>query len=101
MISWLRYGRHFRTGMNGRLSETREYLFRFLSGDLHVQGIRAEIHVIAPTNFAACTDRDLLEGTLVVPQIKNTLADEMGQIHDAVNTVRVSEPESVIRKRPT
>src|SRR5207248_1806927 len=77
-----------------RSFESRKHLLGTLSGQRHVQGIRAQIKLF-PCDRATFVDAHGLEELAVIPGIEHAAACQMAEIDLTFDSVRVAKPDSV------
>ena len=75
------------SGTNRRRLEAGERLLGLLSGDLHVEGVGAEIEPLAPDQFSGSTDLHLAKLADISPQGKDAFASHGGDIGHAGHAI--------------
>jgi len=69
------------SGTGGLLAQDREQLFGLLAGYLEVQGVRAEIDLVVPDQFAGRADPDLREDGIIVPAGEDAFAYQVRKVN--------------------
>jgi hypothetical protein len=79
----------------GLLPDVPEFVLVLFSRDLQVQGVSAEINLVAPANLACGSDRYPAKRIRIVPQLEYTLADQMRKVNVARHAIRVPQMQSI------
>jgi len=70
-----------------QLAQLGKEIFGFFASNLEIDCVWADVNVLAPRNLAARSNVDLLKFSVVIPERKNTLTSEMGQINNSFDAV--------------
>ena len=87
------------SGTNRRRLEAGERLLGLLSGDLHVEGVGAEIEPLAPDQFSGSTDLHLAKLADISPQGKDAFASHGGDIGHAGHAIGKFQAQLVAAQR--
>src|SRR5436190_1423644 len=79
--------------------EFREQVFRSLPGQPHIDGVGAQLDLIAPLNLPPRPDVDLLESAVVVPSLEDAAPCQIGQIYLALLAVGERNKYPIIWQR--
>src|SRR3972149_11901353 len=68
------------SGTGGLVAQRGEHLFRLLARYLEVQGVRAEVDLVAPDKLAGRADPDLRKSSTIVPTGEDPLASQVRKV---------------------
>ena len=79
--------------MGPRGPQAGHHFLRAFPRKLEVQGVRAEINLVAPGNTVSAPNTDLLKKRPVAPGREDTFSREVREIHFPLDSVGVAQPD--------
>jgi hypothetical protein len=70
-----------------QLAQLGKEVFGFLTSNLEIDCVWADVNFLAPPNLTTRANVDLLKFSVIIPERKNPLTDEIGQINRSFDAI--------------